>query len=482
MTTLTVSGAWNHMTGIVSVPSAFAGAVTVPGINQIMQTYLAGISAQLPISAYSFENNDVVGSIVPFIAAASLPGTGSFEEFTNVNSGGSVTGASISGPASYSVTGGITDLLVQAPGNDTLRGVGTTTTAIFGANSNVDYTVSNPTAGTIYLAGGANSVSLGYDPFSSGAANAETIYSAGKDTINLYGAGTDYVSVYGRARIEDFSANAYITAEGSATANLFWDSAAAGGTLHFINTSSVPATIHIGSFNGVSAPSRVTVEGGAAGGTYVGGSAGGNSLVGGSGIVNLQGAGDGDFLESSGSATGSTNFLYAGAGNETLVGTAMSANNLFQVGLNQPGQLNAPQASGVVSTMGSGAQTYIFGNVSGGETVYGSTVASATNNIFIDSGTVPAADGGGSVGGGYYNIYNFVNAQIILTNFGNTAGGATVSGMFVDPLDSSVLEIGLSDKTTIFIHGLSSTQLSHGLEVNQNTTTGITYITSTANP
>ncbi len=455
-TQLTVGGGYNGHLGVVSVPSStiWGSASTGTTINHSLQTYLGGVYQSI-LGGAGFINSDIAGSST--VTAGG--GASVFQEFTNVNGTTSVVSGSVSGSAS--VAGGTTDLLVEAPGNLTLTGSSNSTMALFGMNSNVNYSVTDPKAGSIYLAGGANSITLN----SLHSTNAETIYSAGTDTINLVGQGSDYVSVYGNAVIQDFSANATVAAEGSATTNLYWDNANAGGTLHFINNSSVAATIHIGNFNGLTSTTRVTASGGAGGGFFVGGSSGSNSLIGGSGVVTLVGAGSGDILEAN--SNKGTNLLFGGPGTETLAASSLSGANLFQVGLNYPGLSGAPAANGVVSTAGSGAQTFFFGNVPGGETVYGSTKATS-NVFFIESGTVPAAQGGGTIGGGLYNIYNFVNADIFLTGFGATGKGAAIALQFVDPASTvaggaAVLDVSLTDGTTIKIHGLSSSAITSAL-------------------
>ncbi len=445
---LTIGGAFNGVTGVVSVPSSllFGSLSDTTSLNSQIQAYLGGLTDGLTAGTLNFQNNDLAGG-----PGTISPGSGSssFEEFTNTNNAG-VTAAG-SGSYAASVTAGVTDLVVQTPGNVTLAGVASTSTVVFGADSNVNYSVTTTVPGTMYLAGGANSISL-FAPGSS--SNAETIYSAGSDTINLEGQGTDYVTVLGNGTIQDFSANAFVTSEGNATTNLYWDNANAGGTLHFTNNSSVAATIHIGNFNGATSSTKVTAFGGAGGGFYVGGSSGSNSLVGGTGAVTLVGAGSGDFLEANSS---SANVLAQGAGPETLVASSTTGDNIFGAGLQYPG-LGNPAATGLISTDGSGSQTFFLGNVPGGETIYGSTASTANNTYFIVSGTV----NGAVVGGGLYSIYNFTgaNSNIFLSNGAGGAGSASVTGAGVDQFSSSQYDIHLSDGTTIELKGLTSSQIA----------------------
>jgi hypothetical protein len=449
---LTIGGAFNGHTGVVTVPSSLLfGALSTSGsVNSLLQAYLGGITNAVTVGGMAFENQDIAAGLHTVVAGTL--GGGQFEEFTNVNPAG---GASAAGSVNYpglSVTGGTTDLVVMAPGNETLTGVGSTTKAMFGAGSNVNYSVLSAAPGVIDLLGGANSVSL-YDTT---VPNAETIYSAGADTVNLLGQGTDYVTVLGNGVVQVQDANAYVTAEGNATTNLFWDNANSGGQLHFTNNSSVAATIHIGVFGTVGASSHVTAYGGAGGGFYVGGSAGNNSLVGGTGVVTLVGAGPGDFLEANSSI--GTNVLAAGPGNSTMVASSTTGSNIFGAGLQYPG-LGNPAADGVISTSGSGVQTFFLGNVPGGESVFGSTASTAVNNYFIVSGPVDGA----TVGGGLYSIYNFINSAstIFLSNGVGGRGTATISSAYVDQGHHNQYDINLSDGTTIMLKGLTANEIAN---------------------
>jgi hypothetical protein len=94
-----------------------------------------------------------------------------------------------------------------------------------------------------------------------------------------------------------------------------------------------------------------------------------------------------------------------------------------------------------------------MGNVPGGESVFGSTASTATNNYFIVSDE--------TAGGGLYSIYNFVNANstIYLSNGSGGAGSASITGMASDQLHSGQYDIALSDGTTILLKGLNYEQL-----------------------
>jgi hypothetical protein len=460
---LTIGGAPSGHTGVVTVPSSllFGQLSDSTSLNSLLHTYLDGLTSGFDAGTANFENNNLAAGGVLDVVAATVPGGPSFEEFTNVSLGGSVAG---SGSYTASVTAGITDLAVQVPGNVTLTGVGATTKAVFGASSNVDYSVTNAAAGSIYLAGGANSVTL----FTTTGTSAESIYSAGQDTVNLdVLRGNDFVTVLGNAAVLDAGGNAFVTAEGNATTNLFWDNAA-GGSLNFTNNSSVAATVHIN----LNAPSaRVTAYGGIGGGFFVGGTAGNNSLVGGTvagaGVVTLVGGGSGDYLQASGfSTTNGGNIFVAGAGTETMVATSTTGSNVFGAGLNYPGGGN-PAASGVIITQGSGDQNFLMGNVPGGETIFGSNAATATNTYQIVSND--------TAGGGLYSIFSFINSKSVidLVNGAGSAGSAHITSMGVDGTTPSQYDITLSDNTHIFLKGLNSTQLS---DIHTATAFGITQI------
>jgi hypothetical protein len=469
---LTVGGSFGGQTGVVTIPSSsLFGALSTSGsLNALLQSYLGGITNGSADGTVNFEINDVAGATTFGASAATVAGAPSFEAITDTDSAGGSTAGS--GSYTATVAAGVTDLAVQVPGNIALTGVGTTTKAIFGTNSNVNYSVTDPDAGKLFLAGGANSVSL----YSTTTSNAESIYSAGHDTINLNGQGTDYVSVYGNAAVQIEAANAYVTAEGNATTKLYWDNANAGGSLTFINNSTAAALVQIGVFfNPVThepetSSTHVTAFGGAGGGFFVGGSAGNNSLVGGTGAVTLVGAGQGDFLEANSSLAGlagNGNDFFQGSGFETMVASSSTGANFFQAGLNYPG-LGQPPATGVISTDGSGAQNFLMGNVPGGETIYGSTVASATNAYIINSNA--------TAGGGLYSIYNFTSgaSQIYLEN-GAGGAGASITGMGADQFNAGQYDIVLSDHTNIQLKGLNAYEM--GSIHTQSVFNGVTMIT-----
>ena len=494
---LTIGGAFNGTTGIVSVPSAFVGAVSTPGsINNLLQDYLNNLTGGVTTGAVSFENNDVMGGL-----NLTVPGTGStgFEEFTNTDSVGAVTSGSISGGA-YTVSPNVNYLAVEAPGTFSLGGAASTSFALFGANSNVNYSVSNAGPSSIYAAGGTDTVTLRDDgsvPLN------DTLFSAGTDTMNLFGAGS--VTATSTQNANDFymidQTNASITAQGNATVALGFLSQNSGGTLDFINNSTVSATIHASVFsNGTTAANNVTAFGGTGGGYFDGGQKTGsvsNLLVGGAvgsvsvgstgvitqvsadstaGAVTLVGGGDGSILDAQGAAL---NELFAGSGNETLIAASTTGANLFQLGLNYPG-LGQPYSNGVVSTQGSGSQNFFLGN-SNGASLYGSTAAKALNAYYVYSDA--------TIQGGTFNIFNFTDvtgnstvgfsgSEILLTNGSGTAGGsASIQAIYQDPADTISGTAGfntviqLSDNTTLKLYGVSASSI-HTI----TNSSGITFI------
>jgi hypothetical protein len=441
---LTIGGATGTNTGVISIPSALSfGALTTSGsLNELIQAYLGTLSQGFNSGEYDYESRDGNGQnkVIPGTASTV---SGTFEQYVSVDS----AGGAASGTGSYSstVTSGVTDLLVELPGSVTLAGSSSTTSVLFGQNSDVTYSVTDAAAGTMFLAGGADSVTL-YN--TSGSTN-ETIYSAGTDTVNLQGQGSAYVTVLGNATVIDRDTNASVVASGSATTNLYWSSANAGGTLNFVNLGTGGATVNIGNFNGTTSSTRVTAYGGAGGGFFVGGAAGDNSLTGGTGVVTLVGAGNNDTLTANSNA--GTNVFAQGEGiGELLIATSTTGSNIFGAGLQYPG-LGEPSVSGVISTQGSGTQEFLLGNLGAGETIYGSTQSGALNNYFVTSNA--------TAGGGQISIYNFIddNSTIFLSNGAGGAGDASITAMGYDSFQSAY-DIALSDGTNILLKGLSNDQ------------------------
>ncbi|MCB5946078.1 hypothetical protein [Acidocella sp. KAb 2-4] len=455
--TLTIGGAFNAHTGIVSVPSSIPGnASTSSSLNNLLQNYLTALSNSITGGTYSFENNDIAAGS-DFVASVS-GAAGSFEEFTNTDSTGGVTSTSVSG--AYTVSAGVTDLIVQAPGAETITGNSSVGFALFGAGSNVTYDTRGNSNASIVAAGGNDAINV------VGMNNSDTVLSAGNDTLTFNGgvsgggpnAGNEYANAVGNATTSVFlggSDAATITASDNSLVNIqFLPNA--GGNLDFINTSSQAGTVYSAFYSngGKSfAPNSVTVNAGAGGGIYVGGRAGNNSLVGGAGAVTMIGGGTGDTLIGASSAG---NVLFTGTGFETLIASAGSANNLFGIGLYYYG-VGQTTASGSVSTDGSGTQTFVIGNTAN-ETLTGSTVSGATNVYDI----VGSQSGGETTGGSTMTITNFgPNSQIHLTDATLTKpGDATILNVSTYNGLGGGTEIFLSDGTNIVLQGVSTANVS----------------------
>ena len=459
--TLTIGGAFNSQKGIVSVPSSFPGHTWDPSsLNQALQSYLGLLTEAIQGGTYAFENSDIAGGGNFVTVPSSGSVSGSFQEFTNTNSSGSVTGGPVNG--AYTVSAGVTDLLVQAPGNVTLAGNDSTNFALFGANSNVTYNQS--TGGSAYIfAGGGN------DAINVTAANVnDTVFSAGNDTVTFNGTGgADQIYAEGCATtavVIGGSDIATVTASDSAQSTVVF-MPHSGGNLDFINNSTQAQTVYSGSYTAsgganVFAPNSITVNAGAGGGFYVGGRAGNNSLVGGTGAVTLQGGGTGDVLI----GNGASNNMFGGTGLETLIGATGSGDNVFQIGLDYVG-IGQVTASGIVSTNGSGVQNFLVGNTNG-ETITGSTVSGSSNMYAV----VGSDTGSLTTGGSTLTITNFgANSVIFLVN--STIQGPSDTSIYSIQAAGGVgggTDVYLNDGTTILLKGVNvsdvySTTLAGGV-------------------
>jgi len=496
---LTIGGGVNGTSGVISVPSGFSGSSTVPGtINYLLQGYLDALAAGIASAGGGLQNFDIAAG-ENFTVGAS---TGILEEFTNTDSVGNTDATAATG--SYTVNPNATYVAVQAPGTFSLAGSAGTTFALLGQNSNVTYTVDNASVGSsIFAAGGTDSVTL-LDDGTAGHLLDDTVVATGNDTLNFYGKGSvnSTVEAGSSAFVQIDDTNATVDALGSTTVG--WVDQNSGGTLYFINGSADTAFIQAGVFaGGQTDKTQVTAFGGVGGGFFIGGQGGGtlpNLLVGGApgsvtvsssgvitqnsadstaGIVTLVGAVNGDILEAQGYSTTSPNAFFAGSGSETLIAASSTGSNLFQLGLNYPG-IGEPQSNGVVSTQGSGTQTFFLGN-SAGAKLYASTATGANNYFYVVSDA--------TAGGGTFGIYNFVPGQdyVFLTNATeNGAGDASVSAIYQDPsttVTSSSLyatDISLTDGTTIKLYGITASNIAYNQDapatVNGATIPGIINI------
>jgi len=468
------SNATANANGLIPVASKFSAA-----INVNIQTYVdSALTAPIVASQTALINNDVATGVAYGYETngdlsdttsgsagqsynASVGGTGVYEITNTDSAGGVVAAAPIGNP--YTVTGGSTSFVAQEGGSYTVKGAAATTFALLGAYSNVSYSVVDPAAGVIYAAGGANTININYD--SSGAENAETVYSAGHDSINLTGLGNDFVSAEGSADdlVTILEGSSTVTADGNATVQVTF-AEHAGGNLDFINNSTASQTVFSGAYTAaggasVFAPNSVTAFGGAGGGYYVGGLAGNNSLVGGTGDAILQGGGTGDFLEVTGGDTGSGNVIFSGNGVETIIATAATNNNAIQLGGPYTGK-GTVTTSGSASSDGSGYQSFVIGNVAG-ETITGSSVKGAYNfyDIIGDSTT------GGSTftitDFTAYNATTVAGSEIFLVDGSlGKAGDASVQTVTSSAVSPGSALIVLTDGTQITLKGVSASSVT----------------------
>jgi hypothetical protein len=425
-------------------------------INSDLQALLTIASDAIAAGTIGLINDDLATNttFTSTVAGASLL------EYTNTDSVGATTGGSFSG--SYTVGASVDALVVQAPGDFSIAGNGTTSLAIFGAMSNVTYSVMTG-SGSIFAAGGADSISIG----SPDSVPVYSIYASGNDTLNLV-SGLETVDASGNASTTLYlgAAEATVTASDNSTVSVVFKPLSAG-TLDFINNSSNAATVYTGAYTTPGgktdyAENAVTAYGGAGGGFYVGGLGGGNSLVGGSGVVTLQGGGNNDVLSVTG---GSGNVLFSGAGAETLGASSASGATTFQLNLKYVG-VGTITGADVVSTQGSGLQAYLLG--AGYSTITGSTASGASNifDLIRDA----------SVGSASYTLTNFASmtsATFLITDSSQVAGNSSIQGISTATFGGTeVTTVTLSDQTTIKFDGLSSSNLS----VNTDTTSGVISI------
>ena len=354
-----------------------------------------------------------------------------------------------------SVAAGVTDLVVQVPGAVSVDGVSSTNFALFGAGSNVTYSVDGG-AGSIFAAGGNDFIS---------ATNAnDTVTSGGNDTVRFSAltSGNEIVNAVGNATTHVFLGGAdaaTVTASDSAQASVVF-LPRAGGNLDFINNSSSAQTVFSGLYTVTGGGNQytsnsVTVFGGAGGGFYVGGSAGFNSLIGGTGNSSLVGGGNGDIL----STGGASNDLFNGNGAETLLGGGVS--NTFFVGLEDVGIGTIRAAGDLASAGGSGAQNFILGQLSA-TTLTGSTVHGASN-VYDVLGTYTTTGGQAvTIGGSDFTITDFgANSTINLLNgsFETLAGAPTVQTV-ESAIGGGGTSILLNDGTVITLKGVATSQIN----------------------
>jgi hypothetical protein len=496
--TLTVQGA-SH-SGIVPIPTDFPDR-----INALLTSYLDGLSGSIAGGTAGFENVNIVSGN---IEQSSVSASG-LEEFTNTDSAVSSAAGNQFGnhgfeisdifnrgrgndgfgnrgrgdgrdhshghgkngrgnqgaptnndtaSGSFTVNASANTVIVAAAGDATIQGNGVTNVAIFGATSNVTYSDMNggsaTAADSIFASGGNDSITT-FSTTNTG--SSYQIFSAGNDTINLKNQGTDSVIATGSAHTHVFisQGEATVTATDSSFVRV---NEIGSGTLDFINNSSNAATVLSSSNQDGAALNAVTAFGGAGGGFYAGGLAGNNSLVGGTGTVTLQGAGNNDFLEANSSI--GTNLLMAGAANETLLASSASGSNTFQVGLSSDSANGAIVSNGVVSTEGSGIQTFMLGS-SDSTTLTGSSAAGALNLYDFVRDSATEANGPSN-----FTITNFsANSAIFITDSTPGAGAVSITAIG-NQLGGGGAEILLSDKTTIDLTGVSAKSIVAATDAN----------------
>jgi hypothetical protein len=309
-------------------------------------------------------------------------------------------------------------------GGDTIdSSAGQTTISTYG-NGNAANQSTVP-SNAVYLSGAAATVN------SLGTNDLVESY-AGKDLVNMHSTGD--VLVDGGAVTVD--------AGGSGAVRAFF-TGNSGGTLDFINNSSVAASV-TGNTPGGHGGS-VTAYGGTGGGVFFGGAGGNNSLVSGTGTVNLIGAGNNNFLlaKGYGSSYATQNILNAGAGGATLEAASSTDYNEFFGGT----------GTDVISSAGAGKQTYYVG-ASGSEIITGSQAAEATNEYIFNQD---------STGAGADIITNFVvGKDHIDINLNGTLTGVTFKTIAAATIGGAVVGtlLTLSDKTTITLYGVNRSSIS----------------------
>ena len=408
--------------GGVNSSRQLTGLVTVPvdnlstGQTANLQAVLDALDTAVTVGAAGFTNIDTIAGTT---VQSTLPGSANFLAITNTDSTGAVTNGTGSGAVTLGST--YSGAIVQAPGDYTVMGGGSTIpgTYILGAQSNVSVSagVAGQTITDSIVAGGGN------------------------DTIDIHGNAAVTASG-GHVEAHDFSGNATVNAIGNASVHAGIRSGYAG-KLEFVNSSSASATVSGGA-------GSTTVFGGAAGGIYSGGTAGKNEIIGGTGSAFLIGNGNNDSLlagygfdsstgatVAAGSSVTGADYLFAGPGNETLIASSVTSSNLLKAG----------SGADVMSTDGSGAQNF-FGGV-GSATMTGSTQAGANNVYFF---------GAANAGGGNDVITNFQGGRdgVYALN-GNNIQAITAVNYGIGGVPSAL--VTLSDNTNITLVGVSASSL-----------------------
>ncbi|MDD2862465.1 MAG: hypothetical protein PHI71_15565 [Acidiphilium sp.] len=392
---VTVVGGVNNATisGTVSVP---VSGLSTSALTSL-QSSLSALSISVAGGTEGLTNSDLANGSV---YGSTVSGTGNLLVLSNTDSVGATTAGSVSNVVGVSSI--YSSVVVQAPGALTLNGSGATTTNyLLGASSNVD----------LFTGTGMNSV----------------VAAGGTDTINMLGTTAVTVSA-GDDTVKTYAGSNTVVATGSASVYAGTPIGYAG-SVDFIN-GSVAGSMNAGA-------GKATVFGGNGGGTFIGGTSGSNSLVGGNGSVFLVGGGNNDTLVAGGGgATSSSgaNYLFAGAGNETLMATSVTGTNLFSAG------------SGSDVMMGSGKDTQYFFGSTGSATMAGSTMTGSSNIFFFGTS--------GNSGG-----------NDVITNFGKTSQLFAVDGTNIAAITQVTTSgspgalVTLSDGTHITLTGVSAASI-----------------------
>jgi hypothetical protein len=430
-------------------------------------------------AAENFENLDVAGETGAQAVTVGSALTGLLQ-ISNTDSLGATTGGSAN--VSLTVPTGYTALSVTAPGSETIQGNGEAVMQVtLGGASRVTFNTGG--GGGVITVGGAGDLigltgaswsvtgaTAGNDTFNANAADLlVSTYGAGNATgnalstsppsnvVGLAGLAATVVSGGSDDLIETFQGHDLVYVNGSANvlvnggADTVYAGATStavkaffnlyGGTMDFINNSTVAATVS-GAVPGASGGST-TAFGGAGGGVFIGGNAGNNSLIGAAGTVTLVAGGTNNFLEAAGYASSyaTENILNAGSGGATLVASGSTGYNEFYGG----------SGTDSIVSFGTGMQVYYVG-ITGSEKMTGSTVSGAVNEYIFNQ---DSTDGGADV------ITNFrVGVDHIDVNYNGSLSGVSITGFSSLGGATAGTIIYLSDQTTIQLYGVKSSSLS----------------------
>lgn len=419
----------DQATGVVTIPIKNLSILQALGLSP--QSYLASLSASVTSGSAGLTNIDTVAG------TTFQTGQPDIFEITNTDSTGSITTGSITGTATIPTISGSNNghaAVVQAPGNFTVRGTSTNLDYILSANSNVSLSAGGglqTNSDAVYAGGGSDTVDLHQS-------GGSVLVSGGFTIARVYSGQQDLVAAVGSASVRAGVRTGYT------------------GSFAFENFGSAAGTVLGGA-------GTDTALGGNTGGLgfYSGGTAGSNLLAVGTGSAFLVGGGSNDTLMAGygmSTATGGMSavassakgpdYLFAGAGNETLLASSATGSNLFAAG----------SGADVISTNGSGNQNF-FGGV-GSATMTGSTQAGAHNIFFF---------GGANGSGGNEIITDFNKSRDSLY----VLGGHTIesiTGASYNGFSYTSSRLTLSDNTNVLLLNVTPSAISGALGGTQITT------------